>query len=161
MLLWSEGSDEVRASGPSLPSSRSGPAVKGGPTGPSEASGEAAPLTAGERRLRRRDYLGNGYTHGLIDREHRPLARAETAAMAAGRLEQRGAWLALRWVALLAHGRYSRVAAVCPALDSSRGVRRIAWHQGPGSWPVMMASKKGSKRGVPYHQPTVMRLGIV
>jgi hypothetical protein len=48
--------EEVRVSGPSLPSSRSGPAVKGGPTGPSEASREAAPLTAGERRLRRRSY---------------------------------------------------------------------------------------------------------
>ena len=45
--------DEVRVSGPSLPSSRSGPAVKGSPTGPSR---EAAPLTAGERRLRSRSY---------------------------------------------------------------------------------------------------------
>ena len=52
------GSDEVRVSGPSLPSSRSGPAAKGGPTGPSEASREAAPLTAGERRLRTSDYPG-------------------------------------------------------------------------------------------------------
>jgi hypothetical protein len=43
----------VRVSGPSLPCSRSDRAVKGGPTGPSEASREAAPLTAGERRLRR------------------------------------------------------------------------------------------------------------
>src|SRR5450755_2421471 len=54
-LLVVVGFDEVRFSGPSLPSSRSGPAVKGGPAGPSEASREAAPLTAGERRLRRRD----------------------------------------------------------------------------------------------------------
>ena len=52
LLLVVGGSDEVRVSGPSLPSSRSGPAVKGGPTGPSEASREAAPLTAGKRRLR-------------------------------------------------------------------------------------------------------------
>jgi hypothetical protein len=50
--------EEVRVSGPSLPSSRSGPAVKGGPAGPSEASREAAPLTAGERRLRSRNHLG-------------------------------------------------------------------------------------------------------
>jgi hypothetical protein len=39
--------DEVRVSGPSLPSSRSGPAVKGGPAGPSEASREAAPSYGG------------------------------------------------------------------------------------------------------------------
>jgi len=45
------GFDEVRVSGPSLPSSRSGPPVKGGPTGPSAASREAAALTGGERRL--------------------------------------------------------------------------------------------------------------
>ena len=45
------GSDEVRVSGPSLPSSWSESAVKGGPTGPSEASRETAPLTAEERRL--------------------------------------------------------------------------------------------------------------
>jgi integrase len=46
------GLEEVRVSGPSLPSSRSGWAVKGGLTGPSEASREAASLTARERRLR-------------------------------------------------------------------------------------------------------------
>jgi hypothetical protein len=55
LLCW-RAFDEVRVSGPSLPSSRSGPAVKGGPTGPSEASREAASLTAGERRLRSRSY---------------------------------------------------------------------------------------------------------
>jgi hypothetical protein len=58
VLLGSDGSDEVRVSGPSLPSSRSGPAVKGGPTGPSEASREAAPWTAGQRRLREQNYPG-------------------------------------------------------------------------------------------------------
>ena len=44
VLLWSESSDEVHVSGPSLRSSRSRPAVKlrAGSTGPSEASREAA-----------------------------------------------------------------------------------------------------------------------
>jgi hypothetical protein len=44
---------EVRASGPSLPSSRSDRAVKGGPSGPIEASREAAPLTGRELRAQR------------------------------------------------------------------------------------------------------------
>jgi NAD(P)-dependent dehydrogenase (short-subunit alcohol dehydrogenase family) len=62
---------------------------KGGPTGPSEASREAAPLTAGERRLRSRSYWQR--LAAWPDRPGAPsVGPAETAALGGQALEQCG-----------------------------------------------------------------------